>query len=336
MAALGALALAPCTALAGSWKPSSVPAQSYAPLPAVLAVARTVGIPLNGIDRATRSPPRLHPGDSITALFTIVEGGRRRQWLGAATVVPLTSEERESQPTVESFYSSAGTEFSLASGQAAVVLRMFGPFSNDTVIPGDGRLSWPERDSRLVISEDFLSFGFDRMCETALRLRAMGSQPGLRFATTPFSPETVARERRWESLSGFTREDEAVFAKQAFAMDEFLNLAESTPGLKEMAFEILGWPDLWAAIVHFDFGYSFSYDWKNLALRPGPNGVAYSLPFTLNVFHKREATGEWLVTRPSPPLLTCAGIFGLTARSIQHPSRILIMQVVSARLGDGK
>ena len=302
------------------------------PLPAVVALAAARRIPLEGID-SIREAQTLRAGDAITLLFTLVESGHQQQWLAEVKVVALSDEERRSKPSDATIYSGSGNEFHLKSAPAAFALRMFGPFQDGTAT-GTQMPAVAEKAARFTVKEDFLSFGFDRMCEVALRLRPIGREINLGFATGPFSKEQIGWGKQWVRDTGFTPDDELTCAKQGFATVEFLSLAQHTPGLQDIAQAAVEMPSLWSALRKMDFGKWFNYDWKKVTRLDGtPQGFSapvYALPFGLTMFGSHVANGTWLVTAARPPLLACSGVLGLTVTPPNGKDKRLEMRLVAA------
>jgi hypothetical protein len=300
-----------------------------APLPGVIALAAAQQIRLQGI-AAPIAAPTLAPGDKITALFTLSDSGQAAQWLAEVTIVPLTQEERGAKPSWSVIYTGGGNEFHLDSPPAAYALRMFGPVLREPAL-ADG---WPERRARFTLSEDFLVFGFDRMCELALRLRERGEEIRMGFTTGPFPPDQIAWDKAWAARTGFTRADELVCAKQGFATVEFLMLADRTPGFRDIVTAAVKKPSLWTAVRRMNFGLFFNYDWKRLirddGAKYGVKDPVYTLPFALTVFGTHVANGAWIVTAARPPLLACAGVIGLIIEPPDSPSKRLEMRVIAA------
>ena len=303
------------------------------PLAAIIELAVARHIPLDGIDPA-RDLQVLRAGDAITLLFTLVENGHEQQWLAEVKVVALGDKERREKPSDAVIYSGSGHEFHLVSTSAAFALRMFGPFQGGTA-PATHMSTDEEKDAKFTVKEDFLSFGFDRMCEVALRLRKTGREINLGFATGPFSKDQVAWGKQWVQDTGFTPDDELTCAKQGFATVEFLSLAQHTPGLQDIVKATVEMPSVWSALRKMDFGLWFTCDWKNLVRLDGANqGLAapvYSLPFALTMFGSHVANGAWLVTAARPPLLMCSGVVGLVVMPPNNKDKRLEMRVIAAR-----
>ena len=304
------------------------------PLASVAALAAAQHIPMQGIDPA-RDTQVLRPGDALTVLFTLFENGHLQQWLAEIKVVPLTDGERHAKPREKVLYSATGNEYRLAGAPAAFALRMFGPFrdTDASVRPAE---SAPEKRARFLVQEVFLSFGFDRYCELVLRLRAIGQEPRLGITTGPFPEKDVVWNKHWAEKAGFTPQDEAVSVKQAFALLEFLKIAEHTPGLREIAEVTVEMPSIWSAVRRWNFGCYLNFDFKNVARLDGqPYGLesanVYTLPFSLTMFGKHFANGSWLATAARPPLLASAGVVGLTVGPPDNKEKYLELHVIAAR-----
>jgi hypothetical protein len=303
------------------------------PLPAVVELAGAQRIPLVGID-APCSVQKLRAGDEVTLLFTLCEAGRVQQWLAEIKVAVLSDKERQIKPSDTTIYSSSGNEFHLASSPATFALRMFGPFFDSdarrTRISATG-----EKDARFNVKEDYLGFGFDHMCEMALRLRLTGREICMGFTTGPFPQDQIAWGKKWVQEAGFTRDDELVCAKQAFATVEFLSVAQHTPGLQDIVRATVQMPSVWTGLWKMKFGLFFSYDWKHLVLLDGTaqgmTAPVYSLPFGLTAFGCHVADGTWFVTAAHPPLLACAGVIGLTVMPPDEKDKRLEIRVIAAR-----
>jgi hypothetical protein len=304
------------------------------PFASVVALAAAQHIPLQGIDPA-RDAQTLRAGAALTVLFTLVDSGHARQWLAEIKVVPLTEDESRAKLREDVLFSATGNEYHLASVPAAFALRMFGPF-RDSDAPAQSAGSVPEKRARFLVQQDFLSFGFDRLGEAVLRLRAVGQEPRLAIATGRFSEKDIAWGKHWAEEARFTANDELICVKQAFAQVEFLKIAQHTPGFREIVEATIDVPSIWTALRTLNFGVWFSYDWKDVQrLDSEPYGLplskVYTLPFGLTVFGKRVAKGTWLATAARPPLLASSGVLALTVGPPDNKGKYLELRVIAAR-----
>jgi len=269
-------------------------------------------------------------------LFTLFENGHSRQWLAEIKVVLLTDEERRAKPREEVMYSGTGKEFHLGSAPAAFALRMFGPL-RDTDVAVQSSEAVPEKRARFLVQEDFLSFGYDRFGELILRLRTLGQEPWLGINKGRFSEKDIAWGKRWVETTGFTPEDELICVKQAFALVEFLKIAQRNPGFKEIVEATIEIPSIWSVLrTRKLVGVHFDYDWKNVQRFDGEtfgleSSKVYTLPFSLTMFGNLVAKGTWYATAARPPLLASAGVVGLIVGPPDHKEKYLELHVIAAR-----
>jgi hypothetical protein len=307
-------------------------APTAVPFPAVTAFAAAKRIPLRGVD-APGAVKQIQPGDALTVLFTMTEGDRRRQWLAVFQVVPLTAKEQAGAASVsETVFTSTGNEFHFNSRPAALALRMFGPFVEaDPAAAGDV----PEKNARLVVQEEFLRFGFARFSELVLGFRETQKTFPYHIAGVRFPADLIAREKPLALAAGLTRDDEEVIAEINPALNQFLAIAEHTPGLRELAFKVMDLPSLWSLLFNSQTG--FDLDPKDTTrFDPAgwdlPASPAYRYPFAYTLQGTRALEGVFFFASPAPPLQACAGIIGLIARSPKHPEKRLELRVLAARL----
>jgi hypothetical protein len=130
LVAFGCLALAPVSLRAGDMAPDFAKLAPMAACPVLADVARAGNLPLSGID-----PPgeagSLNVGDSVTALVTLFEKGRRpAQWLlEVDAVAPDAGEPSRKPQSPWVWYTCAGDKIEFASAQAPVSLRLLGPYA---------------------------------------------------------------------------------------------------------------------------------------------------------------------------------------------------------------
>ncbi|MES1167457.1 MAG: hypothetical protein ABUL68_05580, partial [Pseudomonadota bacterium] len=276
---------------------------------------------------------QIQPGAALTVLFTMTEGDRRRQWLAVFTVVPLTAKEQAGTASVsETVFTSTGNEFHFNSRPAALALRMFGPFAEaDPAAAGDV----PEKNARLVVQEEFLRFGFARFSELVLGFHEAKKEFPFHIAGVRFPADLIAREKPQVLAAGLTRADEEVIAEINPSMNQFLAVAEHTPGLRELAFKVTDLPSLWSLLVNFQTG--FDLDPKGITRFDAagwdlPASPAYRYPFAYTLRGTRVLEGVFFFASPAPPLQACAGIIGLIAQSPKHPEKRLDLRVLAAHL----
>ena len=124
--------------------------------------------------------------------------------------------------------------------------------------------------------------------------------------------------------------------KQAFALVEFLKIAEHTPGLKDIAVATVDVPSIWSAVRRWNFSGGIDFDFKNVQRLDGQaygleSSNVYTLPFSLTMFGKHFAKGTWFATAARPPLLASAGVVGLIVGPPDHKEKYLELHVIAAR-----
>jgi len=307
------------------------PAPDFAqPLPAIAAVAGEQHLPLAGIDPFSEKL-ELRAGDFVMVLFTLTQGDAHRQWLAEFRAVDLTSAER-SAPAIEdrTMYTSTGQKFEFASHLAALDLQMFGPGGQNPPATTTAR----KQQAHLLVRADFLGAGFNRFCEIVLRLpEAKRGFPYL-ISNTPFPSDRIARDKSVAEANGLHTDDERAIAALGPALDEYLQIAEHTPGLKELVFAIADLPPIWRWLAGGQTGFYF--DPPQMAQLNGgawglPGTPVYRAPFTYWLKGTRAIKGVFFFTAPKPPLLTCAGIVALQVESPTHPEKRLELRVLAAR-----
>jgi hypothetical protein len=307
------------------------PAPDFAqPLPAIAALAAEQHLPLTGIDPFSEKP-ELRAGDFVTVLFTLTQGDTHRQWLAEFRAVELTAAER-SAPAIENrtMYTSTGQKFEFTSHLAALDLQMFGPVEPNQPAATAAR----KQQAHLLVRADFLSAGFNRFCEIVLRLpEARRGFPYL-ISNTPFPSARIARDKSIADANGLLTDDERAIAALGPALDEYLQIAEHTPGLKELVFTVADLPAIWRWLTGGQTGFYF--DSSQMAQLDGaawglPGTPVYRAPFTYWLNGTHAMKGVFFFAVPKPPLLTCAGIVALQVESPKHPEKRLELRVLTAR-----
>lgn len=311
-------------------------APTAVPFADVSAFAAARQIPLRGVD-IPGAVTQIQSGDTLTVLVTMAEGDRRQQWLAIFQVVPLTDRERAGSASVsEAVFTSTGNEFHFNSRPAALALRMFGPFTEADPPRAPGAI--PEKTARLVVHEEFLRFGFARFSESALARYEAHKKFPYHVAGVRFDAALIAREKPLALAAGLTRDDEEVIAEINPALNQFLAIAQNTPGLEELAFKVMDLPPVWALLG--GGGTGFDLDPKNItrfdtAEWDMSSSPAYRYPFAYTLKGTRSLQGIFFFASPAPPLQACAGIIGLIAQSPKHPEKRLELRVLAARLAGG-
>jgi hypothetical protein len=301
------------------------------PWPAIVALAESNRLPLSGLDRFADGAD-LNSGDFVTVLFTFTKDGKRKQWLaelraGEVTVGPESADRSAIHQTI---YTSSGLKFEFTSRTAALALRMFGPCEPNA----DRAKPVAEKDAQIGVHSDFLHAGFDAPMAITLRVATAKIPFPYLISSSPFSPERIADGKVIAQKAGLTLVEEKAFAASGPALDEFLGIAQHTPGLKELVFEIIDLPPPWAWLGSGNTGFFFEP--PNIVRLDGerwgiPGTPVYYSPFTYWLKGHAAMKGAFYFTSPQPPLLTCAGILGLEVSSPKHPEKTLELRVLAAR-----
>lgn len=333
---LGLLLFPAVASLAGAAPAPLTRPTEIKPSPAVIQCAAAQKISLDGFALAT-GPDEARTGDKITVLFTIQEGPAERQWLAEFRLAQLTESEKDSKPgsglgLLSVFQSSLKTDtghtFSFPQNPLALELRTFGPFTRDDL---NVTTSLPVT-ARILATRDYLVHGLAPMGEIELRLRRAGKMnPGLSYLfLARFSDEQMTASRARAAASGFTEEDERVYAEGIFALVQFANLAFRTDGVDVITREMVDSPTLFS-------GAFTNFDWPRMQAEDGrawdlPGAQVFQLPYRFN--SKTTARGNLFFTVPRPPLQNIAGIIGLTVDwSSKTATKRLIMRVLADERG---
>lgn len=320
-----------------------------APLPALEKYAATEKIPLGPL--AMTADLEARTGDTLVSLVTLCEGDRYRQWLVQATVVPPNDSEqkkiaRESAEKVADYYSLLGTKISFDLSQAILEVRTIGPFASDDTKPRTP----PDRRARTPISVGLIRPGLDSFALGIHRVRlaatpdATASHRNLKyqFDTKPFPPEAVRAARAIAQDFNLTPENEKGILHGPCVLLSFFEVAQNTPGMKEILGEMLNRTSL-----------GFSAILRAGNLKPDVNPVIagmgqrvetnlwgpamppiYRGPIEISLAGKKALTSELWVTRPYAPLLNAAGILAVIVSSEAYPEKTLFIRVLSGGRND--
>ncbi len=308
----------------------TAPTPFEAPFAAVVALAKARQLPISGID-AFRPGADLASGDFVTVLFTYREGSKRQQWLANFRVGELTPDERGHLTAAHrTIFTSTGRQFDFSSRLAALQLQMFGPVS-----PADSiGIAIAEKSARILVHADYLRAGFHRATATSFRLVAQKIDIPYNCAGAPFPPARVAQNKAAIAKTGITLDEERSYAAMMPALEEFLDLAQHTPGLEGLAYRIIDLPPIWSWITGGTTGFLFDpsrfarFDGEPWGL---PGTTVYRAPLTYWLKGHAAANVVFSFAPADAPLLTCAGIVGMDASSPNHPEKHLELRVLAAR-----
>lgn len=302
------------------------------PCATLVAAAQTKNIPLAQIDPAT-DEERLDPGDSITALITLFEKSRRKQWLVYLEVVTPTAEESARKPPPPMvLYSSFGGTQACVSAPAFVVVRTLGPFDDKTKL---GKA--PDKSVRFELNKGFLALGLHHAA-TAFETFERGPFRGTWYCSQKPLPEAeLVKGRELAARLQLTPETERAMIGAIPAMLSYFEVVRNSPGLSEIFFEVVDLPSAWSLVrnagirsVGLRFikgaGQAEPARW-NL-----PGSVpANHFPMVLDLNDQRALNLRFVVTSPNPPLLACAGVIGMLAEHPTEKDNYLTLRIISAR-----
>ncbi len=286
----------------------------------LVAYAAAHGLPLSGIDETPRGTAGA-PGDSVTALITLREGQALRQWLVRLELAPPTDKERKANSVPESAVTVNGHDYHFSGGDPlALDIRVAGPF-----VPGK-KPPTEEKTARTLVPPNFLALGLDEACGV---LVAVLPPPG-KTGATPSSPAAAPA-----SPPVLSARQERVVGGMFPALITFFNAAQTTPGIREIMWNVLELPSAWSLVKHggkivpnFTFGNNIS------ALAPAawamPDRRLFYLALDLALNEQPALRVSFVVTSPAPPLLNTAGIVGLVAQSPTKKDKRMDLQIIAA------
>jgi hypothetical protein len=329
-------------ATAVSWAQSIPPPATgspplTAPVPGIVAFAKNHQLPLTGIERQTNGAGTCI-GDEVIVLITLFKAGTVDQWLGRFRVVEPTGDERQAKDTEITLYSSTGAKHVFTSAVSVIEMQLVGPFHDRAPKPD----AVGEQQARMRVRSDFLALGLESWYSDVLNRNEVAHPRFLPngYSSVPFSAEQVEKTSAIARDVGFTSAADRGAAGGELALGEFLSIAQHTPGLSEIAAEVIERPSLWSFLYVSRIGFGFhwadrtkvvsrfdaqAWGWTPMPIYRGANVLVLN--------GKVAAKIALFVTAPQPPLETCAGVVAFTVESPNHPDRRVEMRVLSARRG---
>lgn len=313
----------------------------HAPFAVVTAAGAKAGYGLGDIAPSSAAASELKIGDRITSLVSLSKGSTITQWLVEVRCVALDDRERKLPPIPPTtFFTNTGTEGVIGGTRAALRVRVLGPFEENVA------KNAKEQEGRVLVNADYLGLGLDRGCESVISVNAAKIKdptlPPLAWSVRlkPFSAEETAAGRKLAGPLGLTPERERAVFGTVPALREFFNVMSRTPGLDDILKAVIDVP--WWTIIKqggdapISIGPQFRFA-EEIPSAPFHLGrrKAYVLPFQLSIGGKAALVGKLAVTDPRPPLLTCAGIVGVTAWAPDGRGPRVMLQVISAHREEG-
>ena len=305
------------------------------PCASLVAAAQAKGIPLQQID-PMMAGDRLDPGDSISALITLFEKTRRKQWLVYLEVVAPTAEESAQKPRPPMvLYSSFGGTQTCVSAPAFVVVRTLGPFAPTDKEGKPGKV--PEKSARFEMNKGFLGLGLHNAA-AAFQAMERGSIRGNWWVSQkPLTEEQLAKGRELKARLQLTEDRERAMIGAIPAMLSYFDVVRNSPGLSDIFFEVVDLPSAWSLLrnagirsagLRFDKGAGQT---KASLWELPESAPVYQFPMVLELNDQRALNLRFVVTSPDPPLLACAGVVGMLAEHPGDKDKYLTLRIVSAR-----
>ena len=289
------------------------------PLPAVVAYAAAQQVAIDGIE-ATEANVAARMGDSITALVAFREGRRSKQWLVQFRIATPTEKEIADHPPMVLWMNSntSGRKYEFGSGRVlALDIRTAGPFLEGQNPPET------EKYGRTFISPDLLGMGLDGSCRAILKYTAAQAAASPAGAAGGAAPIVLSEEEERAAM-GFVP-----------ALIAFFQGVQATPGLREILWEIAEKPSVWS-IIKRGGKVDTNLNCNQVPAEADPTGwvlpgsALYQLPLAVELNSTPALNCMLLVTSSKPPLMTCAGIVGISAEPPGRKDKRLDVRIIAA------
>jgi hypothetical protein len=306
------------------------------PCPEVLAAARANEIPVDQIDSLAETK-KLHPGDSITALITLNEKGKRcTQWLLYLKVStndkPASSNaDAAARTSTRTVYASTGGKLEFRSQPVPVTLRTLGPFDAS---PRKRSIKPHDKTAHFALDEGFLALGLDNAAVAVSRLKQTKVKGSFSFSDHPFSEADIARNREATRAVQLTSDEQRALAGAGPALNSYLHIVQRTEGLSDILIELIDLPSMWSLVRK---GVNVQFRFLNEHLGPVDDSAwnltlpIYSVPTALEINKHRALNITFVATAARPPLLPCAGVVALLAEKPRDKDTYLTLRILSAR-----
>jgi hypothetical protein len=305
LVAVGCLALAPITLRAGDMAPDFSKLAPMAACPGLLDAARAGNLPLGGID-----PPgeagSLNPGDSVTALVTLFEKGRRpAQWLLEVEAVTPDAAEQARKPRAPwVWYTCAGDKIEFASAHAPVSLRLLGPYAEAAGKASKAK----ERNARFTLDKGFLGLGLDEATAAIYRITQTKLTNQFSASLEPFTEAQIAEGKKAVTALHLTVAEQRSLAGLGPALLSYFEIVQHTPGLDKLFYKVVDLPSVWSVVRHVGVKASLDVEPEHFApidtaawgLPTHPPGYGFPMAFRLN--GQPALTVTLVVAPPRPPV----------------------------------
>jgi len=123
------------------------------------------------------------------------------------------------------------------------------------------------------------------------------------------------------------------------AMGEFLKIATRTAVVKGILPEVIDMPSAFSILTHLNGKAVFQakeipFDGDSfLTFSDGTKETVFRVPITIDLLGQRSSNAILYVVQARPPLLLSAGVTEMDFSSPKRPSNVLVIRLLSARLG---
>lgn len=298
------------------------------PCAALAAVARSHGIPLDGVDQFTEGAA-VNPGDSVTALVTLVEKSCRTEWLLYVSA-DRQGPSATNKPSKMVMHSTTGRKFEFESTRVPVSVRTLGPYDASNQ---KRKLKPTDKTARVSLQQGYLALGLDNAAKAAMRLRKSKTKGGLAYGPRPFGEKALARGRELTNNIHLTVEEERALGGAGPALESYFTIVQQTEGLSDILFKLVDLPSMWSIARNRGVAANFQFGNQEIRERQvaAGNPAVYEIPVALELNGQVALHITLVATRPQPPLLACAGIMGLVAMRPGANDTCLAVQLLSAK-----
>ena len=291
------------------------------PWPVAVAYATTHQISIDGIDGVASSEIG-RAGDSITVLTTFRAGSIREQWLTELMIAtPSAKESADNPPQSMTFKSPAsGRSYQFGTGaKLAIDIRTVGPFveGRDSLVV--------EKRGRVYIGPELLGIGLDKSCRTSVKQMEEQGSVAQTDRSSSVKPKPI--------ISSESEEKETYGA--VYSLVEFLRVVIASPELFDILWRVADKPSAWSIIKHGgSVGIGIDTNGNPTVVDPAnwalPEFAHYRFPIVIGLNEKPALRCTLVVTSPRPPLLTCAGIVGISAEPAENSNKRLEICIIAA------
>lgn len=309
------------------------------PAPNTKAIAAREGFVLHGLQiGAADATPQ--PGDQVTALVALgsLDGKLRpTQWIiRLKRVERPRADSRKVYAKDAIVYANTGDTFTFHTDVSSMDLETLGPIPNNA--KSDLQIKLKRRT--VYVKADYLSLdltGAAKAVDTVSRTSEKGS---LTTGSVPFPAAEVEATRRFLVATKLTSDDVRSFVQSGPALNQFLDIARSTPELQGILMQVLDKPSIIDVFrngsrenLRINFIGGGKSDGRDIFWNDGKTGSFCILVFNIVIFGKPALSVALWVVPPSPPLQASAGVVGIVAWSPTNANKVVVIKALSSAQG---